>query len=386
MSEIVITYAGATTIPGAPFVPCFEARRGETLVLKIWVELDGTGGAIVLKRLERDGVENPEDILRSVLLRYGVRRLEAMVQDLMTRDAELENGTERLQLSSSEVPILLALATEKSCSYQHRSGRDLFCLATSEQDKAAIHVIGDRRAAPTSRAVCSACRLPDADYLCSHLLHPATDSTRMFGGGYSRRVISVLCDLGKSQVQHGKECRAGGHPCWQRLVEAEVPAASTMLSPLSLPESFDALDALWRLTFGTHRRLLGRGPMVASATLTMDCANRAEFDSCMSALADVLARLDIEDDLLPEKPTQQEKTGTISRMQTALFRKLPAEQHDTLKAALRTIRRVIEVRTAMQHGKVDGGPTQKLHALGIHDAPPNWQGRGTPSARTLPVR
>jgi hypothetical protein len=66
---------------------CFQATRDGELFLKVWVELDGNGAAIVKNRLERDGVENVDDAFSRVLLRYGVRRLEAVIEDLLVRGA-----------------------------------------------------------------------------------------------------------------------------------------------------------------------------------------------------------------------------------------------------------------------------------------------------------
>ncbi len=52
--------------------------------------------------------------------------------------------------------------------------------------------------------------------------------------------------------------------------------------------------------------------------------------------------------------------------------KLPAEQHAPVARAILTLRRVRQARNAAQQGVAEGGLTERLAALGITDAPPNW--------------
>jgi hypothetical protein len=56
-------------------------------------------------------------------------------------------------------------------------------------------------------------------------------------------------------VRDSHDCRAGGHNCWQRIVGPKEPAQE-LITPLGPAESFDMLDALWRLAFGSKRQLL----------------------------------------------------------------------------------------------------------------------------------
>jgi len=81
----------------------------------------------------------------------------------------------------------------------------------------------------------------------------------------------------------------------------------------------------------------------------------------------------LDDDLLPENLTDEEKIGSINRLTECLTLKLPADQHEQVRKAIQTLRLVRQARNAMQHSKMEGGLTPKLRALGIHDAPPNWR-------------
>jgi hypothetical protein len=49
--------------------------------------------------------------------------------------------------------------------------------------------------------------------------------------------------------------------------------------------------------------------------------------------------------------------------------------HASINTAIRNLRKVRQARNIIQHGiATDGGLTAKLRQIGIHDAPPNWEG------------
>ena len=54
---------------------------------------------------------------------------------------------------------------------------------------------------------------------------------------------------------------------------------------------------------------------------------------------------------------------------------IPARHHASIDKAVQSLRRVRQVRNIIQHGiATDGGLSAKLRQIGIHDAPPNWEG------------
>ena len=63
------------------------------------------------------------------------------------------------------------------------------------------------------------------------------------------------------------------------------------------------------------------------AALVLDCANRSEFESRVSALADLIDLLKVDDELLPPGLKDHEKVGSINRLEKCLLVKLPTEQH-----------------------------------------------------------
>ena len=334
--------------------------------------LTGMMGTIATQRLQGDGVPEPDGALQGALLRYGLRRFEASVQGLLANDGSANAASETWHLTSEHLPELLALAGGKTCAYQRHDHRDLFCAAPAPDDTSAIYTIDGRKAAPTSTDVCRRCALPDADYLCSHLTHPSvTSGLNPRAPWMERHVIGALCDLGKPEVDDPGNCRPGGHPCWRRVIQAG-PRPVESISPLGLAESFDVLDALWRLVFGSKKRLLALNTATGSAALALGCANRAEFESRLSALADVISKLKVDRDILPADVDPKD-FKSVDLMERALFHKLPAERHPDVGAALQTLRKVCQARNAIQHGTTQGGGfTAKLRELGIHDAPPDW--------------
>jgi hypothetical protein len=374
MTDVVITFPGEASSYGYgdkyPFRPCLWARHGEVDILRAWIELDGMIGHVILAQLQQLGFADPDAMIKKAMLRYGIQRFEPMVRELLASGSASGVGSPTWMLGREEVSILLELATAKTCEYQSRSRRDLFCMIPAADDRTAIAVIDGRSAAPTSRSVCKKCDLPDTDYICSHLLHPATKGMNL----YSREVNQALCDLGRAEVSNPVNCRLGGHSCAQRLLELETGPTTPQLSALGVPESFDVLDAHWRLAFGKTRRLVTLSTVTGPSTLSLSCNTRTEFESRLSALADLIDRLSVDDDLLPAGLADDQKFGSLNRLEASLKHKLPAERYASIGRAVQTLRRVRQARNAAQHGMAEGGLTERLATLAIIDAPPNWAG------------
>jgi hypothetical protein len=185
-----------------------------------------------------------------------------------------------------------------------------------------------------------------------------------------------MCDLGREEISKDiGQCRAGGHACWERHLTPE-PVAAQPVSPLGLPEQFDVLDAYWRLRFGSRQHLIDLHTITGAASLALSCGSRADFESRLSALADIIDRLVVDDALLPAMTEAERKAqikGSLDKLQGALLHQLPAHHRAGIERAVLTLRRVRQARNAIQHGTArDGGLTAKLRELGIHDAPPNW--------------
>ncbi|GAB3832035.1 hypothetical protein GCM10027610_023510 [Dactylosporangium cerinum] len=255
---------------------------------------------------------------------------------------------------------------------ERRSSRDLFCTAAAPGDATARVEIEGLLSAPTSRPLCHSCALPPADLVCSHLLHPQVTSVTDAGGIKSRDVVSALCDRGQKEVEEPEGCTAGGHSCWQRRVEVK-PVRPARLPPLSVPEAFDVTDLAWRLAFGQRERFRGKpGSMKNTASLAVDCADLEEFESRMSALADVIDQIWPGDALLPADIDVEKASRSLDRLTEVLRHRLPASQQARVEEAVSALRRIRQVRNALQHSRTRGGLLAALRNLGVHDASPSW--------------
>jgi len=377
MAEVVITFAGEAKIGGYgdkyPFRPCLRAHRRDADILRAWLELDGMIGEIIVVQQAKLGFGDPDAMIKKAMLRYGIQRFEPLVAELLASGNASGAVSPTWTLGREDMLILLQLATSKTCEYQARIRRDLFCTIPTANDGTAIAAISGRRAAPTSRPVCNDCDLPDTDYICSHLLHPATTGVSSFSS-YERQVNQVLCDLGRPEATTYASCHLGGHACAQRLLELEPARTTPQLSALGVPESFDVLDAHWRLAFGKRQRLVLLSTVRGPSTLSLGCTTRIEFESRLSALADVIDRLNIDDDLLPAELTNEQAKGSLNRLEASLRHQLPVDQHAAISRGIQTLRRIRQSRNAAQHGTAEGGLTERLTVLGITNAPPDWAG------------
>ena len=269
-----------------------------------------------------------------------------------------------MPLEEADVLALRLLLQDKTCNYQLQEGRDLLCSAASADDKAVRGKRGFRFIAPTSRAICYTCTLPDTDYLCAHFSHPEVHATRR----NVRQVFQGMCDIGRDEVKQPEQCRAGGHGCWEWLIEPRLDQPTIPASPLALPEALDFLDTAWRFAFGKRQALLQLRDTVTIAKLSQACATRADFESQLSALADILKAMDIPDALLSKEIN---KDQTLNRLLDCLQPRLESNDYQEVERAVSTIRTVNKVRVALQHGGASRALPTNLAKLGI-PYPPRW--------------
>ncbi|MEV4455781.1 hypothetical protein [Microbispora sp. NPDC049633] len=389
MPQAVISYVGEMPYrPGGiedlhPFVPCLQAEMGDELLFKVWVQLSFEGSINAIRQLERRGLSTDaaNQVISHALVRYGVDRLEQFVTEYLSAGSGPAGSSDVWRLTTDDVPQLLALVEHKACDYQMRMQRDLFCTAAIAKDASGVGKVNGRNAAPTSRPLCQSCALPGTQIICSHLMHPRV--TALISGASrisERHVVDALCDRGMNEVRNVDGCRAGGHGCWQRIVAVEPPDAPPV-SPLELAEAFDVLDAVWRLAFDKKKPLLSLSTVATPAALSLRCTTRAEFETRISDLADLIDRIKVDDLYLkPRSEEELEKDkdklkASLNRIEDCLHYHLDRAQHAAVDRAIKTLRTIRQARNAEQHGITEGGGlTAKLRDLGIYDAPPNWGG------------
>jgi hypothetical protein len=329
-------------------------------------------GAYVIK--DETDENEARDRLDRACIRFAVRSTEQRLRDgLLPPTPPAKQAT--IYGSDADVPLLRAMFTDKTCAHQVRERADLYCSAATPDDETRVGTMGHRVIAPTSRALCRACALPDTDFICSHLLHPQIQGTVTAGGLHHRVLAGALCDVGQSEIDvpGPSKCHAGGNDCWTRLVDpAERAADAIQVSPLTLAEAIDFLDASWRLAFGKDRRLQRLPTLRAVAELATPVTDRAEFDAKLTAIADLFKSWTIPDDLLPEGRRDIDRDHTLVRLEAAVGGLISSEDgRSRLADAVATLRDVNNVRRITQHSGAARDLPSTLARLGI-PYPPEW--------------
>jgi hypothetical protein len=349
------------------YQPCLLVDRGSEKIGRVFVLLTGSAKAIANARGFDDGQ------LSDALLRYGLGRLKA---ELTTTGGEERlfqgvNASLEWKIDSGElIDLVGGDSLVKRCAYQLSLGRDLLCTAASIDDETVTAEIGYRRAAPTSRPICADCHLPDSRFLCSRLIHPQVVGKDYVPTGRKRIVLTAFCDDGQPGISQIDRCRAGGHGCWR--LEIEPPTVTPpQQSPLTLPEAFDFLDAVWRLAFGKERRLIRLFNFGDAAGLAMACETHAEFEGRVSDLADALDKLNVPDDLLPTSATGQDREGSLNRL-AACLKHQGAVDRDAVESAVGTLQLIRGLRHTTQHSGMGEAQPRILRELGLGALVPEW--------------
>jgi hypothetical protein len=191
---------------------------------------------------------------------------------------------------------------------------------------------------------------------------------------YKRDFLEALCDRGEQDRLNSawSQCVAGGNPCWQRDVEVEDQATAAATPPLALPEAFDHLDAIWRLAFGRRQALVHVQSLEGVGELTQPCVSKDEFAARMTKLADLIKLLEIPDRLLPSSASDEDRNGSLNRLNAALRGSLGAIEYERAARGIAVLRAVNEVRVCLQHTAKDRDLPQALARLGIGSFPPVW--------------
>lgn len=143
----------------------FSVWAGEESVCTVEVSMSNTADTLVSAHYSEYASEehrgaDPERVWPA-LIRYGVRRLVRELSSREGRAALIDAGHTLWTITGHEsLGELFEPLGPKGCEWQIGEGRDLFCVA-SLNDPAASLVVDGRPAAPTTRAACEACEVPD---------------------------------------------------------------------------------------------------------------------------------------------------------------------------------------------------------------------------------
>jgi hypothetical protein len=145
---------------------------------------------------------------------------------------------------------------------------------------------------------------------------------------------------------------------------AVPPSVPFSAGPLDIPNSADYLDAVWKSKTRSHL-FVNLNP-ASVARLTQPCGSEDEFNSLMSALADVLGQV-----VTPgtARPTQG---GALEAVRDYLAGALDTDAAERATAAVTTLIRLRRIRVSTQHGDARHKAVTELAEIGLPFPPANW--------------
>ncbi|MWA06921.1 hypothetical protein F8568_042595 [Actinomadura sp. LD22] len=148
------------------------------------------------------------------------------------------------------------------------------------------------------------------------------------------------------------------------LTPAPIPVAAPPSEPLDLPLAIGYLDTTWKVKTG--RRLFMGLQADSCARLAQPCASQEEFNSAMSALADVLACV------VPPSTQTPPKFGALAALKKGLPQGLPVEAQERIKGAIELLLTLNHIRHGQQHGDAKQKAATAHRAPGIPYPPYDW--------------
>jgi hypothetical protein len=149
------------------------------------------------------------------------------------------------------------------------------------------------------------------------------------------------------------------------VVPPEPPSAPLSPAPLDIPYAIGYLDAVWRAATGS--RLFVNIDPASDARLTLECGSEEEFNSLISALADVLGQV-----VKPEvsRPPQG---GALEEVRDWLVPQLDAAAADRVSVAFATLIELRRIRVATQHSDARQKTVRAFREIGLQFPPPRWE-------------
>lgn len=339
--------------------------------------LGGADQYNLVSSYERLGVGLEETL--DALFRWGIRRVEMLLEAGPPTWDEAVTST-RLVVADEDLAELARAWGNKACVFQLPQERRLLCTAAIDADPTIIATEGVIKLAPTSDALCRTCAMPDSDYLCSHLINPqVTSNATDQGGTTARLVVGAMCQLGRPEIGQPGGCHAGGHPCWERVVDV-VDAAAAQMAPLSLVSAIDYLDATWRASsVSGHKRLFEHRVAEHIADLAQPCTTRSEFRDRVSELDDTFKSIQAPKDDASYTAEIRDRAGPLVRLRYFLAAHLEAlsdgrEAADDVRTHIDRLLSVNKLRVAIQHAQTsDVDFSAALAIFGVPYPPGDWR-------------
>jgi hypothetical protein len=142
------------------------------------------------------------------------------------------------------------------------------------------------------------------------------------------------------------------------------PSAPPSSGPLDIPYAAGYLDAVWMSRTNSH--LFVNLDPASIARLTLACVSEEEFNSFMSALADVLGRV--------AKPgtAGPPQGGALEQVRDWLVPQLDVDAGDRVAVAFGTLIRLRHIRVGTQHSDARHKAVDAFRELGLPFPPPSW--------------
>lgn len=143
-----------------------------------------------------------------------------------------------------------------------------------------------------------------------------------------------------------------------------LPSVPLSIGALDLPYAVGYLDAVWMTRTRSH--LFVNLDPASIGRLTQACGSEEEFNSLMSALADVLGQV-----VAPgaAKPPQH---GALEAVRDYLLPSLGADAADRFRGAFQTLIRLRQIRVSTQHADARHRAVISFHEIGLPFPPASW--------------
>jgi hypothetical protein len=144
----------------------------------------------------------------------------------------------------------------------------------------------------------------------------------------------------------------------------DPPSVPPSVGALDIPYAIGYLDAVWQARAGRH--LFTSLDPASVARLTLACGSEEEFNSLMSALADVLGQVTASGTAVPPQ------RGALEAVRDYLARALAPEAADRVSAAFETLIRLRRIRVSTQHADARHRAVTSFAEIGLAFPPPSW--------------
>jgi hypothetical protein len=145
---------------------------------------------------------------------------------------------------------------------------------------------------------------------------------------------------------------------------AVPPSVPPSIGALDVPYAVGYLDAVWMNRTGSH--LFVSLDPASVGRLTQDCGSEEEFNSLMSALADVLGQTVVPGMELPPQ------RGALEAVRDYLTSSLGADAADRVIGAFQTLIRLRQIRVSTQHADARHRAVTSFQEIGLPFPPVSW--------------